>query len=68
MTEHLLMTLMVTTAIAFAFESSRPIGVLGIALLAFFKPEVVPILTFLAVLIGGGIFYFKYIRRGGRRR
>lgn len=68
MAEHLLMTLMVTTAIAFSFESSRPIGVLGVALLAFFKPEMVPILTLIAVLIGGSIFYFKYVRKGGRRR
>lgn len=67
MTQNLLMTLMFTIAVAFAFEQTRWLGVIGVALLAWIKPEIVPYLALLGLLIGGAYTYLS-LRYGGRRR
>jgi len=67
MTEHLLMTLMVTTAIAFISDQTKWLGIVGVALLAYFKPDIVPYLAALGLIIGGAYTYLT-LRYGRRRR
>ena len=67
MTQQLLTTLMFTVAVAFFFQQTRWLGVIGVALLAYFKPEIVPYLAALGLLIGGAYTY-RTLRYSGRRR
>lgn len=67
MTQHLLITLMFTVAVAFTFEQTRWLGVIGVALLAYVKPEIVPYLAALGLLIGG-VYTYVSLRYGRRRK
>lgn len=64
----LMTTLIFTTALSFAFVSTRWLGVIGVALLAYTNPQVVPLLSVLGLVIGGLCIYFKLFYRGGKRR
>ena len=55
----LTVTLVVTTVLAFSFASTRRIGLLSIALLAFLFPHLAVVL----LLIGVAVAVFIYLRR-----
>lgn len=49
-----------------AFKETRLFGVLAIAALSYFYPVFFSVATMFG--LGVGIYYFKYIRQGGRKR
>ena len=55
----LTVALMVTTALSFSFASTRRIGLLSIALLAFLFPHLAVVLLFIGVAVAVFIYFSK---------